>query len=91
VGSQGRHLVDVRVDSIQLTPDGDGYKLDVGKRCERAPAGRSSPTRSFGAAFPAMTSRAASSSPTSCVIDDPFKWELSGNCAYASRFAYASA
>src|SRR5213078_4088526 len=27
---KARHLVDVRVDSIQLTPDGEGYKLDVG-------------------------------------------------------------
>jgi hypothetical protein len=24
------------------------------------------------------------------VSDDPFGWELSDNCAFASRFAYAS-
>ena len=27
---KARHLVDVRVDSIQLTPDGEGYKLARG-------------------------------------------------------------
>ena len=24
------------------------------------------------------------------VDDDPFEWELTGNCAFASRFAYSS-
>jgi len=89
---KARHLVDVRVDSIQLTPDGDGYKLDVGNAV-RARAGR--PVESDAVVrcgIPGYDQPGRELVADELRIDDdPFKWELSGNCAYASRFAYASA
>jgi Protein of unknown function (DUF1326) len=89
---KARHLVDVRVDSIQLTPDGDGYKLVVGNAV-RARAGR--PVESDAVVrcgIPGYDQPGRELVADELRIDDdPFKWELSGNCAYASRFAYASA
>jgi Protein of unknown function (DUF1326) len=89
---KARHLVDVRVDSIQLTPDGDGYELDVGNAV-RARAGR--PVESDAVVrcgIPGYDQPGRELVADELRIDDdPFKWELSGNCAYASRFAYASA
>ncbi|TML27119.1 MAG: DUF1326 domain-containing protein [Actinobacteria bacterium] len=89
---KARHLVDVRVDSIQLTPDGEGYKLDVGNAV-RARAAR--PVESDAVVrcgIPGYDQAGRELVADELRIDDdPFVWELSGNCAYASRFAYASA
>ena len=89
---KARHLVDVRVSPIELTPDGEGYRLEVGDAVRlRATApvpddavvrcgipGYDQPGRELVAEVLE-------------VDDDPFAWDLSGNCAFASRFAYASA
>ena len=89
---KARHLVEVRVDSIELLPDGDGYKLNVGT------AVRVSATRPVESDAVVRCGIPGYDQPGRELVadelridDDPFAWELSGNCAYASRFAYASA
>ena len=89
---KARHLVEVRVDSIELLPDGDGYKLNVGT------AVRVSATRPIESDAVVRCGIPGYDQPGRELVadelridDDPFAWELSGNCAYASRFAYASA
>ena len=89
---KARHLVEVRVDSIELVPGGDGYKLNVGT------AVRASATRPVESDAVVRCGIPGYDQPGRELVadelmidDDPFVWELSGNCAYASRFAYASA
>jgi hypothetical protein len=89
---KARHLVEVRVDSIELLADGDGYKLNVGT------AVRVSATRPVESDAVVRCGIPGYDQPGRELVadelridDDPFAWELSGNCAYASRFAYASA
>ncbi len=89
---KARHLVEVRVDSIELVPDGDGYKLNVGT------AVRVSAIRPVESDAVVRCGIPGYDQPGHELVadelridDDPFAWELSGNCAYASRFAYASA
>jgi hypothetical protein len=89
---KARHLVDVRANAISLEPDGDGYLLFVGDavrlhatrlvECDAVVRcgipGYDEPGRELVA-------------EELTVHDEPFDWELSANCAFASRFAYASA
>jgi len=89
---KARHLVEVRVDSIELVPDGDGYTLNVGT------AVRVSAIRPIESDAVVRCGIPGYDQPGRELVadelridDDPFAWELSGNCAYASRFAYASA
>ena len=89
---KARHLVDVRVDSIQLTPDGDGYKLDVGNAVRARAARPVDSDAVVRCGIPGYDQPGRELVADELRIDDdPFKWEISGNCAYASRFAYASA
>jgi hypothetical protein len=86
-----RHLLDVRGSAIRLTPEGEGYRLDVAdavqlRATQPVPAqpvvrcgipGYEEPGRELVA-------------ERLVVSDEPFEWELSENCAFASTFAYAS-
>ncbi|HWJ45994.1 MAG TPA: DUF1326 domain-containing protein [Gaiellaceae bacterium] len=87
-----RHLVDVRTSPIDLTPDGDGYRLRVGDairlRATR-PVSSDAVVRCGIPGYDQPGHELVADELT--VDDDPFAWELSGNCAFASRFAYASA
>ena len=89
---KARHLVDVRVDPIELTPEGDGYRLEVGDAVRlRAtqPVASDAVVRCGIPGFDQPGRELVADELT--VSDEPFEWELSGNCAFASRFAYASA
>jgi hypothetical protein len=89
---KARHVLDVRVSAIGLEPDGEGYRLSVGDAVElRA-------TRPFESEAVVRCGIPGYDEPGRELVadelkvaDDPFAWELTGNCAFASTFAYASA
>ncbi len=89
---KARHLVDVRASAISLEPDGDGYLLLVGDavrlRATR-PVESDTVVRCGIPGYEEPGRELVAEELT--VHDEPFDWELSGNCAFASRFAYASA
>lgn len=89
---KARHLVEVRVDSIELVPDGDGYKLNVGTAVRVSAIRPVESNAVVRCGIPGYDQPGRELVAAELRIDDdPFAWELSGNCAYASRFAYASA
>ena len=85
------HLVEVRPDAIELVPDGDGYTLRVGDAV-RAHANRSAaPDSAVRCGIPGYDEPGRELFADELVVhDDPFSWELAENCAFTSRFAYAS-
>jgi hypothetical protein len=89
---KARHVLDVRVSAIELDPDGDGYRLSVGE------AVRLRATKPFESEAVVRCGIPGYDEPGRelvaeelVVSDEPFEYELTGNCAFASRFAYASA
>jgi hypothetical protein len=86
-----RHLLEVRTDPIELVPDGDGYALRVGDAV-RARAMHPAPDDAVvRCGIPGYDERGTELVAEELVVhDDPFSWELTENCAFASRFAYAS-
>ena len=88
---KARHLLEVRTDAIELEPAGDGYVLRVGDAV-RARAVRPAPSDSVvRCGIPGYEEPGRELVADELVVDDdPFSWELTENCAFASRFAYAS-
>jgi hypothetical protein len=88
---KARHLLEVRTDPIELVPDGDGYALRVGDAV-RARATRPAPDEAVvRCGIPGYEEPGQELVAEKLVVqDDPFSWELTENCAFASRFAYAS-
>ncbi len=88
---KARHLVDVRADSIELEPDGDGYILRVGEAV-RARAVRPAPSDSVvRCGIPGYEEPGRELVADELAVqDDPFGWDVTENCAFASRFSYAS-
>jgi len=88
---KARHLLEVRTDAIELAPDGEGYVLRVGDAV-RARATRSAPADAVvRCGIPGYEAPGRELVAEELVVhDDPFSWELTENCAFASRFAYAS-
>ncbi len=88
---KARHLVAVRPSQIRLVPEGEGYRLQVGEVV------RLRATRPFVSeavvrcGIPGYDEPGRELVAEELVVhDDPFEWELNDNCAFASRFAYAS-
>jgi hypothetical protein len=88
---KARHLMEVRTDAIELVADGDGYVLRVSEAV-RARAARPAPFDStVRCGIPGYDQPGRELVADEVVVrDDPFSWELTENCAFASRFAYAS-
>jgi hypothetical protein len=88
---KARHLLEVRTDAIELVPDGDGYVLRVGDAV-RARAIRPAPSDAVvRCGIPGYEEPGRELVADELVVhDDPLSWELTENCAFASRFAYAS-
>ena len=86
-----RNLIDVRVSPIELVADGPGRSLRVG-RAARVRATRLVPTdEPVACGIPGYERAGFELYADELVVDDePFAWELSGNCAFASDFDYAS-
>jgi hypothetical protein len=88
---KARNLIDVRVSPIELVPDGAGRSLRVG-RAARVRATQLVPTNDpVACGIPGYERAGFELYADELVVDDePFAWELSGNCAFASDFDYAS-
>jgi hypothetical protein len=89
---KARHLLDVRVNAIELEPDGDGYRLRVGDAVRLRATRRYESEAAVRCGIPGYHEPGHELVAEQLEVDDdPFEWDLSGNCAFASRFAYASA
>jgi hypothetical protein len=89
---KARHLVEVRRSRIELVPEGEGYRLQVGDavRLRATQAFRSDQDVRCGIPGYHEPGRELVAEELVVNDNDPFEWELSGNCAFASGFAYAS-
>jgi hypothetical protein len=84
-------LVDVRSSAIELTPEGDGYRLIVGDAVRLRATRFAAPDKVVRCGIPGYDQPGNELVAEELVVrDDPFEYELAENCAYASRFAYAS-
>ena len=87
-----RHVLDVRVSPIELEPDGDGYRLQVGNAVRLRATRRFESEAVVRCGIPGYDEPGVELVAEELKVDDePFAYELNGNCAFASRFAYASA
>ena len=89
---KARHLLDVRVSTIELVAEGDGYRLRVGEAVRLTatrPVERPADVSCLISGYERMGRELYADELV--VEDDPFAWELSGNCAFAADFEYASA
>lgn len=88
---KARNVIDVRVSPIELVPEGEGRSLRVG-RAARVRATQLVPTEEpVACGIPGYERSGFELYADELVVDDePFTWELSGNCAFASDFDYAS-
>jgi len=83
--------VAVRPSTIKLVPDGDGYRLDVGETVRLRATQPFASDAVVWCGIPGYDEPGRELvSEEFTVRDDPFAWELTGSCAFASRFAYAS-
>jgi hypothetical protein len=88
---KARHLVAVRPSPIDLVRDGDGYRLQVGDAVRLRATQPVAGDTVVRCGIPGFHEPGRELVAEELAVkDDPFAWELSGNCAYASRFAYAS-
>jgi hypothetical protein len=85
------HLVEVRADRIELVPEGDGYRLRVGDAVRAQASRPAAPDQAVRCVIPGYDEPGRELiADELTVTDDPFAYELAENCAFASRFAYAS-
>ena len=85
------HLVGVRSSPIELAPDGEGYLLRVGDSVRARATRLAAPENVVRCVIPGYDQPGNELVAEELVVhDEPFDYELAENCAYASRFAYAS-
>jgi hypothetical protein len=88
---KARHLLEVRTDAIELVPDGDGYTLRVGDALRARAVRPAAPDSAVRCVIPGYEEPGRELVADGLVVhDEPFSWELTENCAFASRFAYTS-
>jgi hypothetical protein len=82
----------VRVNAIALDPEGEGFRLSVGEAVRLTAAHRFESDSVVRCGIPGYDEPGRELvADVLEVDDDPFNWDLTGNCAFASTFAYASA
>ena len=84
-------LVDVRPSRIELKPEGHGYRLRVGEAIElraTVPVETDQPVSCGIPGYDRIGTELYADSFD--VQDEPFAWELAGNCAFATDFEYTS-
>jgi hypothetical protein len=80
------------VDAIELEPEGDGYRLSVGDVVRLRATRRFESDAVVRCGIPGYDEPGRELVAEELTVSDhPFDWELAGNCAFASSFAYASA
>lgn len=89
---KARHLMGVRTSPIELVPDGDGYRLRVGSSIRLEATRPVETDLPVACGIPGYDRAGLELYADELVVaEEKFAWELSGNCAYASDFDYASA
>jgi hypothetical protein len=89
---KARHLIGVRPSTIELVPDGAGHRLHVGSSISARATRPVETELPVACVIPGYDRVGLELYADELVVDDePFAWELSGNCAYATDFDYASA
>ena len=89
---KARHVLDVRVSAIDLQADGEGYRLSVGDAVRLRATKRFESEAVVRCGIPGYDEPGRELVAEELKVDDdPFVWELTDNCAFASTFAYASA
>ena len=88
---KARHLVGVRTSAIELVPNGAGYRLDIGSAVTVRATRPVETELPVACGIPGYDRVGRELYADELAVDDaPFEWELSGNCAYATDFDYAS-
>ncbi len=83
-------LVDVRVAPIEIRHGADGHELTVGSAIEVRATRPFETDERVSCVIPGHHLAGAEYyADRLAVSDDPFAWELSGNCAYVSTFSYS--
>jgi hypothetical protein len=88
---KARHLIDVRTSPIEFASGAEGHVLRVGAAISLRAARPVETDLPVACGIPGYE-RAGRElyADELTVADDPFAWELEGNCAYASDFDYRS-
>jgi hypothetical protein len=88
---KARNLIDVRTSPIELTPDGPGYAVRVGSVARARATTLVETDQAVACVIPGYDRGGQELYADELVVDDePFVWELFGNCAFATDFEYAS-
>jgi hypothetical protein len=88
---KARHLIDVRPAAITLEPEGKGYRLRVGERISARAVQPVDTDLPVACGIPGYSRGGVELFAEELrADDDPFSWELSGNCAFATDFDYVS-
>jgi len=86
-----RNLLDVRVSRIEVDSGPDGHTLKVGTSVLLTASRAVETDQAVACVVPGYDQPGTELYTDSFVVsDDPFAWELSGNCAFASSFEYRS-
>jgi hypothetical protein len=88
---KARHLTDVRTSAISLDRDGDGYRLRVGDAIAARASRAVETDLSVACLMPGYDRDGRELHADELrVREAPFEWELTGTCAFATDFEYAS-
>jgi hypothetical protein len=86
-----RELVATRTSAISLTEGAEGHVLQVGRSVALAASRPVETDQPVACGIPGYHQPGRELYAEKFVVaDGPFHWELAGNCAFASNFAYAS-
>jgi len=84
-------LLDVRADPIELRTGPDGRELRVGRAIELSASRPFETDERVSCVIPGHHIPGVELyADRLAVADDPFEWELAGNCAFVSAFEYTS-
>jgi hypothetical protein len=89
--SKPSELIDVRASRIEIEDGPAGHVLRVGRAVTLRASRPFETDEVVACGIPGYDQPGTELLADELVVmDDPFAWELSGNCAFASRFDYAS-
>lgn len=84
-------LIAVRSSPIEIRPGPNVYELRVGPAVSMRASRRVETTEEVACVIPGYDRPGAELHADELVVhDQPFEWELAGNCAFVSRFEYVS-